>query len=73
MQTLPYKQLLADLDIANVRELEDMIIECMYADLIVGKLDQKRLVLEVQHAVARDIGPSDIRIIADRLDDWFVC
>lgn len=61
---------MVDLDVANVRELEDMIIDCIYADLIVGKLDQKRLILEVQHAVARDIGPNDIALIGDRLDAW---
>jgi COP9 signalosome complex subunit 7 len=28
-----------DLDISNVRELEDYIIECIYNDLLKGKLD----------------------------------
>ncbi|KAL9687250.1 hypothetical protein QQ045_031649 [Rhodiola kirilowii] len=32
VQVLPYDQLMQDLDVANVRQLEDFLIECMYAE-----------------------------------------
>jgi len=37
---IPYDTLRAELDISNVRELEDLIIEAIYAEIIQGKLDQ---------------------------------
>lgn len=36
-QVLPYDQLMQELDVANVRELEDFLInECMYAVIILS-------------------------------------
>eukprot|EP00850_Spirogloea_muscicola_P008766 SM000047S16905 [mRNA] locus=s47:638320:640886:- [translate_table: standard] len=47
-KVLPYDLLMAQLDITNVRELEDMLInDCMYAGIIRGKLDQQQRCLEV--------------------------
>ncbi|KAK1121019.1 hypothetical protein K0M31_010804 [Melipona bicolor] len=43
---IPYSLLLEELDINNVRDLEDLIIEAIYADIIHGKLDQKNSQLE---------------------------
>ena len=42
-QSIPYSTLLRELDIAasNVRELEDLIIEAIYAGIIQAKLDQR--------------------------------
>ena len=42
-QSIPYSTLLKELDIAasNVRELEDLIIEAIYAGIIQAKLDQR--------------------------------
>ncbi|KAJ3326044.1 hypothetical protein HDV06_002429 [Boothiomyces sp. JEL0866] len=39
---LPYQMLLQQLQINNVRELEDLIISAIYSDIISGKMDQKR-------------------------------
>jgi hypothetical protein len=69
-QTLPYKELMAAIDVENIRELEDIVIECMYAGLLVGKLDQHAMVLEVQHASSRDIGPRDVKNMATKLEEW---
>jgi len=43
-QILPYARLLAELDMASVRELEDLIIDAIYQDIVRGKLDQKAAV-----------------------------
>lgn len=67
---LPYTVLLKELNIKNVRELEDLIIEVIYADIIRGKLDQKHQRLEVDYAIGRDIRPEDIKEISSVLEDW---
>ena len=37
---LEYPKLMSDLDIGSLRELEDLIIDCIYNDLVSGNLDQ---------------------------------
>ena len=37
--TLGYDELMRDLKIGDIRELEDSIIDCIYAGLLTGKLD----------------------------------
>jgi len=50
-QSLPYELLMRQLDISNVRELEDLLInDCMYAGIAKGKLDQQRRCFEVRVA-----------------------
>lgn len=39
-KSLRYDDLQRELDIPNTRELEDLIIDCIYNDLLKGKLDQ---------------------------------
>ncbi|XP_023020337.1 COP9 signalosome subunit 7 [Leptinotarsa decemlineata] len=67
---IPYSTLLQELDIKNVRDLEDLIIEAIYADIIHGKLDQKNSQLEVDYAIGRDIRADDINVILNCLQDW---
>lgn len=67
---LPYTTLLDELEIKNVRDLEDLIIEAIYADIIHGKLDQKNNQLEVDYAIGRDIKSEDITVIVSCLQDW---
>lgn len=69
-KVLHYKTLMGKLDVSNVRELEDMIIDCIYAGLIVGKLDQKRSIFDVQNAIGRDIGPDDVKKMRAKLASW---
>uniref|UniRef100_A0A453BIH4 PCI domain-containing protein n=1 Tax=Aegilops tauschii subsp. strangulata TaxID=200361 RepID=A0A453BIH4_AEGTS len=46
-KVLPYDQLMQELDVSNVRELEDFLInECMYSGIVRGKLDQLRRCFE---------------------------
>lgn len=67
---LAYKDLLKDLEISNVRELEDMIIESMYQGLVAGKLDQANAVFEVKFAVGRDLPVEEIPVMIKKLQDW---
>ncbi|KAJ0105267.1 hypothetical protein Patl1_18421 [Pistacia atlantica] len=48
-KVLSYDQLLQELEVANVRELEDFLInECMYVGIVKGKLDHSRRSFEVE-------------------------
>ncbi len=70
MQSLPYSLLLAQLDIGNVRELEDLVIECIYAGIIKGKLDQKEQRFQVDWTMGRDIRPGQLQEMIKILDLW---
>ncbi|XP_046737352.1 COP9 signalosome complex subunit 7b isoform X2 [Diprion similis] len=68
---IPYSVLLEELDVKNVRDLEDLIIEAVYADIIHGKLDQKNSQLEVDYAgLGRDVRPGDTGAVAETLAAW---
>ncbi|OWK12984.1 COPS7B [Cervus elaphus hippelaphus] len=64
MKCIPYSVLLKDLEMRNLRELEDLIIEAVYTDIIQGKLDQRNQLLEVDFCIGRDIRKRDINNIA---------
>ncbi|THU44980.1 hypothetical protein C4D60_Mb02t13070 [Musa balbisiana] len=70
-KVLPYDQLMEELDVSNVRELEDFLInECMYAGIVRGKLDQLRRCFEVQFAAGRDLRPEQLDNMIQTLSDW---
>lgn len=39
----------------SIRQLEDLIIEALYSDLLKARINQKRQVLEVDSVVGRDV------------------
>lgn len=67
---LPYDELLEALGLQNVRDLEDLIIDAIYADIVHGKLDQRKRHLEVDYAIGRDVRASDVGQIARTLQEW---
>ncbi|KAE8038578.1 hypothetical protein FH972_011075 [Carpinus fangiana] len=70
-KVLPYDQLMQELDVTNVRELEDFLInECMYAGIVRGKLDQLRRCFEVQFAAGRDLRPGQLGGMIQTLSSW---
>jgi len=69
-RTIPYDVLLQKLDITNLRELEDLIIECMYVGLLEGKLDQEKHQFQVDQTIGRDVRPGDIDNIISKLTIW---
>ena len=52
---IKYAKLQEALKIDNVRDLEDLIINGTYSNVIQGKLDQRAAHFEVDFAMARDI------------------
>lgn len=69
-KVIPYQTLQQYLDISNVRELEDLIIDSIYANLIGGKLDQKSKQLEIDFAIGRDLRPNQIDGMLNILSNW---
>lgn len=69
---LPYSDLLSALEISNIRELEDLIIDAIYLDILRGKLDQKEQQFEVEYTMGRDIEPQSLGNLLGALQDWCV-
>uniref|UniRef100_A0A915KDI4 PCI domain-containing protein n=1 Tax=Romanomermis culicivorax TaxID=13658 RepID=A0A915KDI4_ROMCU len=65
---LPYVQLLKELALSNVRELEDLIIDAIYNNVIVGKLDQKNQTLEIESCAGRDVKIEELSRIKEILE-----
>lgn len=69
-KSLPYSLLLGQLEIGNVRELEDLIIDSIYVGIIKGKLDQKEQRFQVDWSMGRDIRPGQLQEMIKILDLW---
>ncbi|KWU45982.1 hypothetical protein RHOSPDRAFT_32462 [Rhodotorula sp. JG-1b] len=54
-RTLPYSTLLSTLSLDSVPQLEDILIELFYANVLAGRLDQKHERLEIISARGRDV------------------
>jgi COP9 signalosome complex subunit 7 len=67
---LSYDLLLKTLQLSDVRNLEDLLIDCFYADLCRGKLDQKGKCVEIFEALGRDVRPEDIDSLINTLSKW---
>ncbi|KAF9177350.1 hypothetical protein BGZ51_008867 [Haplosporangium sp. Z 767] len=69
-RAIPYKDLLEYLDIANVRQLEDLIMDAIYQNVINANLDQKLKLVEVHSAMGRDLRPGQAQVMLKVLEDW---
>lgn len=67
---IPYSVLSEELKLANLRDLEDLIIEAIYSNLIKGKLDQKAICLEIEWTLARDVRTEKFDDILGVLNNW---
>jgi COP9 signalosome complex subunit 7 len=67
---IPYQLLLNELDIKNLRQLEDLIIEVIYANVVSGKMDQMNNRLEIDHTIGRDIKHEDLKTVTNVLNEW---
>ena len=67
---LNYALLMDCLDLGDVRELEDLLIECIYAGIMVGRLDQQSSQLKVERVSGRDPSAVDIVNMCDKLEQW---
>ncbi len=69
-RVLSYASLQEGLDISSIRELEDLIIDAMYQDVIHGKLDQLNGTFEVEWAMGRDLRENEERELLQALKVW---
>lgn len=70
MQILSYGKLQAELEISSIRELEDLIIDAIYQDIVRGKLDQKEQQFEVEFTMGRDLQTSQLPALLEELKAW---
>jgi len=69
-RVIPYSVLQTELDVTNVRELEDLIIDSIYQGLLTGKLDQAKSEVQVDETFGRDIKSEDVKKLFTTLDSW---
>jgi COP9 signalosome complex subunit 7 len=62
---------MSELDIATVRELEDMVVDAVYKCLLCAKLSQRLSCVEVSFAAARDVSVSAVSGMINKLKSWF--
>ena len=62
--------MLSALDVSSIRELEDLIIDAIYQDVVRGKLDQKEHQFEVEFTMGRDIPPGQLGTLLSALQEW---
>lgn len=70
MKRIPYDVLLKELNVDNVRDLEDLIIEAIYSNVVSGELNQESDYLEIDWTVGRDVGTNQIDTLVDILQQW---
>ncbi|XP_074575012.1 COP9 signalosome complex subunit 7-like isoform X2 [Curcuma longa] len=69
---LPYDQLMEELDVSNVRELEEFLIkECIHTGIVRGKLDQLHRCFKVQFAAGRDLTAEHLDNTIEVSNNWF--
>lgn len=69
-KVIKFSDLQAALDVQTEREVEDIIIEAVYQDLVVGKMDQESRCLAVESCHSRDCRDEDIDFIIETLTTW---
>jgi COP9 signalosome complex subunit 7 len=71
-QSLSYDTISSDLGITSIRELENTIIDVIYAGLIGGKMYHQEKTLHIDWVSGRDVTPEALAHTADVLDSWYV-
>lgn len=68
---ITYADLRANLAVSTVREVEDVVLDAVYAGLLAARLDQRAEVVEVVSAVGRDVDPAaGVGSLREFLDAW---
>ncbi|KAJ8584865.1 hypothetical protein M405DRAFT_746243 [Rhizopogon salebrosus TDB-379] len=67
---LPYSLLLQELQMPTIRDLEDLIIDAIYLDILRGKLDQKEQQFEIEYTMGRDLAPGTAESVLAALKAW---
>ena len=63
---VPYDAIGEALEVTEQRDLEDLVIETVYAGLVAGKMDQMAREFKVQRASGRDVKPD---AVAEQLEE----
>lgn len=53
-----------------MRQLEDLIMDAIYQNIINANLDQKLKLVEVHSAMGRDLRPGQAQVMLRVLEDW---
>lgn len=69
-KTISYADLKEELSMNDERELEDLLMDTIYAGLVGGKLDSKNELLRVEFAIGRDVRLEDLEEIRRVLISW---
>ncbi|KAJ2629183.1 COP9 signalosome complex subunit 7b, partial [Coemansia sp. RSA 1290] len=69
-KVLDYDQVISELDCSSEKEMEDLVIDAIYKNLISAKLDQKKRIVEVDFVVGRDVRSEDLQDIYNKLEAW---
>jgi len=69
-RVIAYATLLRELELASLRELEDLVIDALYRELLVAKLDHAHAQLEVAHAIGRDVRPQNVGALVASIEQW---
>ncbi|VDN97522.1 unnamed protein product [Rodentolepis nana] len=68
--SISYDDLLKSLELTSLRELEDLIIELIYANALIGKLNQQKRLLLIESAIGRDFRREDLPKVKYDLNSW---
>ncbi|KRX10228.1 hypothetical protein PPERSA_07313 [Pseudocohnilembus persalinus] len=68
---LGYELLKLELQINNDQEIDDLLIESIYQDLIQGKINQAERVFKVSSCISRDVREIDVNEIKNRLQQIY--
>eukprot|EP00759_Apiculatamorpha_spiralis_P058947 PhF_6_TR9508/c0_g1_i1/m.14819/K12180/COPS7, CSN7; COP9 signalosome complex subunit 7 len=69
-RVLPYDTIMKAVGIADVRELEDLVIDTITHDLIKAKLDQRARIVELHDVVGCDVSMEDLPAMINALVAW---
>jgi len=67
---ISYSVLQQQLEISELRELEDLIIDAIYQGIVQGSLDQRKQQLEIESAMGRDLQPDALESMISTLTNW---
>lgn len=54
-----------------MRELENLIIDCIYSNLFTGKMHHHEQVFHVDQVSARDLNEAELRKVESALRTWY--
>ena len=69
---LTYDRLMEALDMNNVRDMEDLILDTIYEELIFAKLDQSLKIVQIDYAMGRDVKPELLSEMQLVLKNWLI-